>query len=106
VSNTKRLQEKKKDDAVKRRFRRSAANDRGADWSTVDMAQVVETIGAVTKNGGALRFGLTVDGGAYAVGVYGDGPEPYTEYVRPNEDIEAFLADLATAFTDRGNTGN
>jgi len=106
MSIIKRVQEKKKDGTAKRRFRRSPGNDRAADWSTVDMAQVVETIGAVTKNGGALRFGLTVDGGAYAVGVYGDGPEPYTEYVRPNEDIESFLNDLAVAFTERGNPGN
>jgi hypothetical protein len=106
MSNTKRLQEKQKDDKAKRKFRRSVSDDRTADWSTVDMAQVVETIGAVTKAGGALRFGLTVDGGAYAVGVYGDGPEPYTEYVRPNENIESFLNDLAVAFTERGNPGN
>jgi hypothetical protein len=40
--------------------------------------------------GGALRLGYTRDGGAYAVGVYGDGT-PFTEYIPPSDDIEVYL---------------
>jgi hypothetical protein len=46
---------------------------------------------AVTDAGCAVRFGTTRDGGALAVGYLGDG-EPYTEYIRPSEDLDAYLA--------------
>lgn len=81
-----------------RRFQRGGVATGGVDWGSVDMAQIQETIAKVTKAGGALRFGYTADGGAYALGIYGDGTQPYTEYVRPGEDIEAILADLGTVF--------
>jgi len=65
-----------------------------ADWSLANVEVLVRALCAVTSQGGALRFGYTSDGGAYAIGVYGDG-DPYTEYVRPSEDIDAFLEELA-----------
>ena len=40
--------------------------------------------------GGAIRFGYTRDGGAYAVGLYYGG-ETCTEYIRPGEDVEQAL---------------
>lgn len=49
--------------------------------------------------GGALRFGYSRDGGAYAVGIYGDG-EPYTEFVRPGEDMDSFLEEVCELFAN------
>jgi hypothetical protein len=40
--------------------------------------------------GGALRLGYTKDGGAYAVGIYGDGT-PFTEYIPPSDSVEDYL---------------
>lgn len=64
-----------------------------ADWSKVDGASIHATLVAATYNGWAIRFGYTRDGGAYSIGILGDG-EPYTEYVRPTEDIQLALAAL------------
>jgi hypothetical protein len=66
----------------------------------VDPNVLRDTVSAVTLRGGALRFGYTRDGGAYALGIYGLG-DPYTEYIRPSEDIEAFLQEVTTAFRDQ-----
>lgn len=76
----------------KKRFRQERQVD-PADWGGVNGELLREVIGAVTASGGALRFGYTSDGGAYALGIYGDG-DPYTEYIRPSEDIEAVLREL------------
>jgi hypothetical protein len=52
----------------------------------------------VALAGGALRLGYTADGGAYAIGVYGDGPEAYTEYIRPSENLDKVLSELEQTF--------
>lgn len=80
-----------------RRF--ALQNDGTADWETVNASNLVRAIAAASLTGGALRFGYTRDGGAYSVGVYGDG-EPYTLYVKPNEDLDKFLSDLTRCFQD------
>lgn len=72
----------------------------GADWGMLDAELLRESISAVTLRGGALRFGYTRDGGAYALGIYGLG-EPYTEYIRPSEDVEGFLQEVMAAFRDQ-----
>jgi hypothetical protein len=41
----------------------------------------------------ALRFGYTRDGGAFSIGVY-TAQEPFTDYIRPGEDIDAYLQEL------------
>jgi hypothetical protein len=74
-----------------RRVRR--AGSEVADWAGVAPEALFSALEAVTARGGALRFGYTSDGGAYAVGVYGDG-EPYTDYIRPTEDIDEYLRAL------------
>jgi len=68
-----------------------------ADWSSVDGTTVVRAIALAASAGGALRFGYTPDGGAYAVGIYGDGA-PYTEYVKPSEDMDEFLQQVIELF--------
>lgn len=61
-----------------------------ADWSGADPATITRLLGTVTSRGGAVRFGYTRDGGAYAVGFY-YGVESTTKYCRPSEDLGEFL---------------
>lgn len=68
-----------------------------ADWSTADVKKLLLAVSSVARHGGALRLGYTSDGGAYAIGVYGDG-DPYTDYVKPEEDIDKYLDDIITAW--------
>ena len=78
--------------AYDRRARRSRGKP--ASWSDEDAVKVLEAIDGVCKRGGAVRLGYTRDGGAFAIGVYGDG-EPYTEYLRAGDDIVGLLHDIA-----------
>lgn len=82
-----------------RRPRASAPSEGGADWGSVDPKVVLDAIQAAARKGGALRFGYTRDGGAYSIGVYSDG-DYFTDYIRPSEDVEQYLSDLAAAFTE------
>lgn len=66
-----------------------------ADWASVDNEAICAAIAAIGSIGGALRFGYSRDGGAYAVGVYGLESQPYTDYLRPGDDIPAYLYGLA-----------
>jgi hypothetical protein len=68
-----------------------------ADYASANSELLLRAVAAVSAQGGALRFGYTSDGGAYAIGVYGDG-EPYTDYVKPSEGIDAYLEDVASAW--------
>jgi len=67
------------------------------DVTNLDNATVWEAIAVVIAAGGAIRLGLTRDGGALAVGIYGDG-EPYTEYVRGGDDVIEFFVDVRKLF--------
>lgn len=69
-----------------------------ADWGNASPDALSAVVVAVTEHGFAVRFGYTRDGGAFAVGVIGDG-DPYTEFIRPTEDIDAFLTELADDYT-------
>jgi len=75
-----------------RRFKRKSSGEK-ANWEYADAELLRLAVALVAEAGGALRLGYTSDGGAYAIGVYGDG-EPYTEYVRPGESIDEFLREL------------
>jgi hypothetical protein len=68
-----------------------------ADWGATSAERIREAIVSAANVGGALRFGYSRDGGAYAIGVYGDG-EPYTEFVRPSEDVETYLLNVKEFF--------
>lgn len=90
---------RKMEETRERRFKRGRNNGSGgvADYGTIDAALLRSAIESVALSGGALRFGYTRDGGAYAVGIYGDG-DPYTEYVRPSEDFNEFLQEIIGSF--------
>lgn len=68
-----------------------------ADWASVDAESIRDAITAAAFTGGALRFGYSRDGGAYAIGIYGDG-DPYTEFVKPGEEVEITLQDICELF--------
>jgi len=70
-----------------------------ADWTGVSADAIKSAIVAASNAGGAIRFGYTSDGGAYAVGIYGDG-DPYTEFYTPSEDLDAALLDIMQSFID------
>lgn len=106
MSIIKQLKEKQKSAKKERKFKRDAGGPGRADWALADMAQLHETVCRVAGGGGALRLGYTADGGAYALGIYGDGPEPYTEYVRPSEDINSVLEQIGAAFIGGDRQGS
>lgn len=87
------------DDKKESKRRVSTKQFSSADWQSADPELIRAAIAVVTYRGGALRFGYTSDGGAYSVGVYGDG-KPYTEYIRPHEDVDHFLRELIAAWAD------
>lgn len=80
-------------------LRESYGRGKQADWSSADAETLRGAIAVVAKTGGALRLGYSRDGGAYAIGVYGDG-DPYTLYCPPNDDIDAVLIRIDTAFRE------
>lgn len=61
-----------------------------ADWSNATPATITRLIDTVTSRGGAIRFGYSRDGGAYAIGFY-YGSESTTKYCRPGEELDTFL---------------
>ena len=73
-----------------------------ADWAGIDAEAIRAAIAALGSIGGALRLGYTRDGGAYAVGVYGLETKPYTDYLRPGDDVQAYLYGLADAAQHAG----
>lgn len=66
-----------------------------ADWASVDAQNFLRQLARVTARGMAIRCGYTRDGGAFAIGIYGDGDEAYTEIVGPSDDPAMLLAELA-----------
>jgi len=79
------------------RARRTRGPIREASWLSANAITVLQAIEAVSKAGGALRFGLTRDGGAYAIGIYENG-QAHTEYLRPGDDLSTFFAEVAADF--------
>lgn len=92
---------KRQNDENHKRRRATRGSIVPADWGTADAKVVLRAIEVVSKAGGALRFGYTRDGGSYAVGILGDG-EPYTEYLRPTDDLSAYLEGLIEDWSDGG----
>jgi len=88
--------------SARRSARRTArGNAAPADWGTADAERIVALISAVTRENGLCSFGYTRDGGTYTVTVILDG-EKDTDYCRPTEDLNAFLDNLVSDFSDVG----
>lgn len=56
---------------------------------------------ATMEQGGAVRIGKTRDGGALAVGMY-CGDDYATEYIKPNEDFQDAIMEIAEAWLSDG----
>lgn len=76
------------------RFSARKSEATNADYGGINASLIREAIDAVTALGGAIRFGYTSDGGAYAVGIY-DGDERFTEYFRSDDEVSEYLRTLA-----------
>lgn len=87
----KREQQKKSKIAIRKERQKNRGGDSVADWASPDAELLQTLIAGVTVHGGTITFGYTRDGGAYFVNFYVDG-ESIKEYIRPTEDIDAFLA--------------
>ena len=74
--------------------RKRRQNDTTADWGGIDEKRIRQVVSAVSKGGGAVRFGYSRDGGAYSVGIYGDG-KPFTEFCPATGDVEGWLEGIA-----------
>ena len=67
------------------------------DWTSANTDALIRAIERASFTGGALRLGYSRDGGAYAIGIYGDG-EPYTVYSPAGDDLVDWLNDIADLF--------
>ncbi len=90
----------KNEKQAKRDARRSYGRAEVADWRSVDGEAIRDCICAAGMVNGAVRFGYTRDGGAYAIGLYGLGDQPFTTYVRPGENVDAVLREIAEDYRD------
>lgn len=75
----------------KRRRRQKSSE---ADWGGQDADTIRRLISAVTKVNGAVRFGYSRDGGAYSIGIYGDG-KPFTEFHPEDDGVNEWLEGIA-----------
>jgi len=82
--------------AKETRSRRRSSGD-PANFLSCDYASILAIMGAFAEAGGAVRYGYTRDGGAYAIGVY-MGDDYVTEYIRPNEDFLGAIVEIAEAW--------
>jgi len=98
MSFAKRQLEERKKKPAARRYGNAGPVELRIKWSFISHANLLELIDIVTETGGALRLGSSRDGGALALGVYGDGPEPYTLYSPSIEGMEDHIAGLYAAF--------
>lgn len=69
------------------------------DYRELDGEKLLECIQIVGQAGGAVRLGFTRDGGAFAIGVYGDGEAPYTDYITDVQTLKDYLESLEAAMT-------
>lgn len=73
------------------------SNGSTADYESADANLLKRAIVTAARTGGALRFGYTADGGAYAIGIYGDG-DYYAHYVSPHQELDITLQDIVDLF--------
>jgi len=91
----------KRQRAKEQRSRRASAAGT-VDWNSFPWLEAATLVEALAREGGALRLGQTRDGGAWALGVY-LGDDYATEYVKPQEDTQVALAEIAEAWLpDKG----
>ena len=77
-------------------LRRKIKHKFEADYGVIDGNLIRAAIEALVIRGGAIRFGATSDGGAFAVGVY-DGDDRWTEYCRSDDELREYLEQIAAS---------
>lgn len=98
MSVIKRMKEQKTVRKNGRRYGVQSVATGSMRWSMVNSANLLELVDLATAVGGAIRLGTSRDGGALAMGVYGDGTEPYTLYSPSVEGMEEHIAGVGNAF--------
>lgn len=61
-------------------------------------AELLKRLIATVAQHGTITFGYTRDGGAYYINYWVDG-DSFKEYLRPTEDVDAFLQSEIDAWT-------
>lgn len=84
----------KKEQRARGRQLKQPANLGELDWRRVAALCIV-----MARHDGAVRIGVTRDGGAIAFGMY-RGDDYATEYIRPNEDTAKSLDEIAAAWLE------
>ena len=69
------------------------------DWARINMDLIQAAIAVVTKDDGALQFGLSRDGGAYAVRLYSGGSGE-SSYFHSDAEVTQHLNDIWEAFRE------
>jgi len=95
--------DKKRAAAAERRQEKRRVQGK-VDVGSLPWLTLAALVAEMAETGGAVRIGLTRDGGALALGLY-QGDDYATEYIRPNEDIEASLHDIADIWLPDGLLG-
>ena len=95
MAQVERAVENRKDEKAKAKQERKwsgiSGKGRGqSDWTEIDGELLKRAVAVVSRMDGAMRLGYTRDGGAFAIGIYGDGT-PFTEYYHGIEETEDFL---------------
>lgn len=67
-------------------------------WADVPRELIGEFVRSIVQDGRGCLFGTTSDGGALVVRVY-DGGDADTEYIKPSDDIQLALSDIAEDYT-------
>jgi len=91
--------ERAKQTRSRRAERTGSVSVRDCDWTAV-----CALLTAFADVGGAVRVGLTRDGGAWAIGCY-LGDDYATEYIRPGEDLRGSLIEIAEAWLPEAGIG-
>ena len=88
-----------KNDKKRTIYKSYLASQGVADWETVDAELIRRAIATAALVDGAIRFGVSRDGGAYSLGLYGGG-EPVTIWVGGNGDIVGELENVIQWYSD------
>lgn len=95
-----RLKERAADKVRERRYKAQQASAGGPPVEVDDADTVVRIVLRLVSAGYALRFGGSRDGGVIGVGVYGDGPAPYTVWLERGSNLREWLTELEAALLD------
>lgn len=98
MSAVKKIMDNKRAGGRQRRYGNVSVAKAAVTWTDVKSENIMELIVAASEASGAVRFGLSRDGGALALGVYGDGDEGYTLYSPTAEGMEDHISGLIDVF--------